>query len=412
MRKLITLLSLMGLLVGCKSTDEPTQNTEFKPIELTKAQKTRVNQDNDFAFNFLNKTIATVDDSNVFLSPMSLSIALGMLRNGAEGDTKTEIETAIKLNGLSDDVINSYYKIMQTTLPKMDAKTDLNIANSIWYKEGFTVKPSFLKTNTDYFSAYIKALDFNNQKMALDTINGWCSKKTNNLIPKVLNEIDPDARMFLMNAVYFKGTWAKQFNPQSTQDHPFTNEKNQTSTVKMMMKEDTVSYGKNDVAQFVDLPYGNGAFSMTVILPNAGKTTSDVLQTLSSSSFNATVSSMTSRKVKLLLPRFKTKNTYLLNDALKSMGMKKAFSESNAEFNEISDLKPLFVSFVKQDTYVEVTEEGTKAAAITTIGVYTTSMPIEETPNFIVDKPFVFLIREKSTGIILFIGKTGNVEKF
>lgn len=411
MKKFITILLIVGLFLSCKSIDEPTQNTEFKPIQLTAAQKTRVNQDNDFAFDFLNKTIATVDDSNVFLSPMSLSIALGMLRNGAQGDTKSEIETAIKLSGLSDEVINSYYKTMQTSLPQMDNKTDLNIANAIWYKEGFTVKPAFLKVNTDFFGAYIKALDFNNQKASLDTINGWCAKKTNNLIPKVLNEISPDAMMFLMNAVYFKGTWAKQFNPQSTQDYPFTNEKNVTSNVKMMMKEDTVSYGKNDVAQFVDLPYGNGAFSMTVILPNSGKTTTNVLASINSDSFNSMINSMQTRKVKLLLPRFKTKNTYMLNDALKLMGMKKAF-ETNAELDGISDLKPLFVSFVKQDTYVEVTEEGTKAAAVTTIGVYTTSIPIEETPNFIADKPFIFLIREKSTGIILFIGKMGNVEKF
>ena len=410
MKKNIAILLLIAFFVGCKSENEPTKNEEFKPIQLTAEQKARVSQDNDFAFEFLNKTISTVDESNVFVSPLSLSIALGMLRNGAQGDTKTEIGTAIKLNALSDDAINSYYKIMQTSLPKMDSKTDLSIANSIWYKEGFSAKSDFLKTNTDYFNAYIKALDFS-KAWALDTINGWCAKKTNNLIPKVLNEIDPDARMFLMNAVYFKGIWAKQFNANSTQDYTFTNEKNQTSTVKMMMKEDTVAYGKNDMAQFVDLPYGNGAFSMTVILPEYGKTTADVLKTLDSETFNSMISSMQTKKVKLLIPRFKAKNTYMLNDALKSMGMKKAF-EINAELNGISDLKPLFVSFVKQDTYVEVTEEGTKAAAVTTIGIYTTSIQIDEPPVFAVDKPFIFLIREKSTGVILFIGKMGNVEKF
>ncbi|VBB46370.1 Proteinase inhibitor I4 serpin [uncultured Paludibacter sp.] len=411
MKKLISILLLIGLLMSCKSTDEPTQNKEFKPIQLTVAQKARVSQDNDFAFDFLNNTIAAVDNSNVFVSPMSLSIALGMLRNGAQGETKTEIETALKMSGLSDEVINSYYKIMQTSLPQMDSKTDLSIANSIWYKEGFSVKPDFLKVNTDYFNAYIKALDFSNQQLSLDTINGWCARKTNNLIPKVLNEIDPDARMFLMNAVYFKGMWVKQFNPESTIDYTFANEKNQQNTVRMMVKEDTVSYGKNDLAQFVDLPYGNGAFSMTVILPEYGKTTSDVLQSLNSESFNAMINSMEERKVKLFLPRFKTKNTYILNDALKSMGIKKAFN-INAELDRISELKPLFVSFVQQDTYVEVTEEGTKAAAITTIGIYTSSLPVEEIPYFVVNKPFIFLIREKSTGIILFIGKIGNVEKF
>lgn len=410
MKTILPIFILAVLITACKS-NEPVPAKEAEPIELSALMQQRVTQDNDFAFDFLNKTIATVDDSNVFLSPMSLSVALGMLRNGAQGETKTEIEKALKLNGLSDEVINSYYKIMQTSLPLLDAKTDLSIANSMWYKDGFAVKPDFLKVNTDYFNAYIKALDFNNQALSLDTINGWCARKTNNLIPIVLNEISPNAVMFIMNAVYFKGTWANQFNPQSTKDYSFTNEKNQSSTVKMMMKEDAVSYGNNDMAQFVDLPYGNGAFSMTVILPNVGKTTTDVLQNISSSSFNTMINSMQSRKVKLLLPRFKTKNTYMLNDALKLMGMKKAF-EFNADLNGISDLKPLYVSFVKQDTYVEVTEEGTKAAAVTTVGDYTSSIQIDEIPLFIADRPFLFVIREKSTGVILFIGKMGNVEKF
>lgn len=413
MKKLISSLLLIGLLISCDSAqDQSIQPTEFAPIQLTAAQKARVNQDNDFAFDFLTQTIATVDNSNVFISPISLSIALGMLRNGAQGTTKNEIETALKMSGLSDEVINSYYKVMQTSLPKMDTKTDLSIANSIWYKEGFTVKPDFLKINSDYFNAYIKALNFNNQQPTLDTINGWCNRKTNSLIPKVLDEISQDAMMFLMNAIYFKGNWVKQFNPSSTQDYTFTNEKNQSSTVRMMAKEDTVLYGKNDVAQFVDLPYGNSAFSMTVILPNSGKTTANVLQTLNAQTLNSMINTMVSQKVKLQIPRFKTKNTYQLNNALKLMGMKKAFEENAAEFNAISDLKPLFVNFVQQDTYVEVTEEGTKAAAVTTIGVGTTSVPIDEPPHFIANKPFIFLIREKSTGVILFVGKMGNVEKF
>lgn len=410
MKKIISILLFIGLIVSCKSTNEPVTDKKFTPIQLTAAQKVRVSQDNDFAFDFLNKAIATTDNSNVFVSPISLSIALGMLRNGAQGTTKTEIEASLQLSDLSDEEINGYYKLMQTKLPQMDNKTDLSLANSIWYREGFQANPDFLKVNTNYFDSYIKALDFN-QSWALDTINGWCAKKTNNLIPKVLNSIDPDALMFLMNAVYFKGTWVKQFNPESTMDGYFTDENNEQATVRMMSKEDTIFYGKNELAQFVDLPYGNGAFSMTIILPNDGKTITEVLQTLNSQSLNTMTNSMTSQKVKLYLPRFKTKNTYTLNNALMAMGMKKAFT-LDAELDGISDLKPLYVSFVQQDTYVEVTEEGTKAAAVTTIGVVTTSVPIDDMPYFVVNKPFIFLIREKSTGIILFIGKMGSVEKF
>lgn len=410
MKTILSLVILLTLLSAC-TVNEPAPGKTADPIELTAAMQQRVGQDNEFSFDLLKKTIANTTERNVFISPLSVSIALGMVRNGAEGVTKTEMNSTLKMNGLTDTEINEYYRLMQTTLPALDPKTKLSIANSIWIRESteFQVKPPFLKTNSDYFNTYVKMMDFN-QAWAVDTINGWANRKTNGLIPKVINGIDPTTMMLLMNAIYFKGTWVTQFDKKATTESNFTNEDGQFLKVNMMIVTDTFAYAEDAKAQYMDMPYGNKAFSMTVILPKQGKTTTEILNTMTSESFTSVVDKLEKQKVHVYFPRFKVKQTFQLNKMLQDMGMKKAFQE-NAELDGIAALKPLFVSFVKHDTYVEVTEEGTEAAAVTTVGVGTTSAdPLER--YFIADRPFLFVIREKSTGIILFIGKMGNVEKF
>jgi len=399
------------LLLGACTTNEPDPGKTADPIQLTSVMQQRVGQDNDFSFDLLKKTIANTGEANVFISPLSVSMALGMVRNGAEGTTKTEMNTALKLSGLTDAEINEYYRLMQTTLPGLDPKTKLSIANSIWIRQSndFTVKPAFLKTNTDYFNSYVKMMDFN-QQWAVDTINGWAKRNTNGLIPEVIKSIDPYTMMLLMNAIYFKGTWVTQFDKKATMESDFTNEAGHAVKVNMMHVTDTFAYADDDQAQYLEMPYGNKAFSMTVVLPDQGKTITDILGKLTAASFADITGKMENQKVHVVFPRFKVKQTFQLNKMLQDMGMKKAFQE-NAELDGIAALKPLFVSFVKHDTYVEVTEEGTEAAAVTTIGVGTTSVdPLER--YFIADRPFLFVIREKSTGIIIFIGKMGSVEKF
>jgi len=410
MKTILSLVILLTLLSAC-TVNEPAPGKTADPIELTAAMQQRVGQDNEFSFDLLKKTIANTTERNVFISPLSVSIALGMVRNGAEGVTKTEMNSTLKMNGLTDTEINEYYRLMQTTLPTLDPKTKLSIANSIWIRESndFQVKPPFLKTNSDYFNTYVKMMDFN-QAWAVDTINGWANRKTNGLIPKVINGIDPTTMMLLMNAIYFKGTWVTQFDKKATTESNFTDEDGQSLKVNMMIVTDTFAYAEDAKAQYMNMPYGNKAFSMTVILPKQGKTTTEILNTMTAASFTSVVDKLEKQKVHVYFPRFKVKQTFLLNKMLQDMGMKKAFQE-NAELDGIAALKPLFVTFVKHDTYVEVTEEGTEAAAVTTVGVGTTSAdPLER--YFIADRPFLFVIREKSTGIILFIGKMGNVEKF
>ena len=319
------------------------------------------------------------------------------------------MEAALKMSGISATDINDYYRIMLSTLPSIDPTTKLSIANSLWYRTGLEVKPDFLKVNSDYFNAYIKQMDFS-QAWAKDTINNWCAKKTNNLIKNPLDKISPDAVMYLVNAIYFKGIWRKHFETKNTQEANFTNELGNQVKVNMMYQKDTFNFVQDDNAQYLDMPYGNNAFCMSVILPNDGKTIDNVLNYLTTDSWNNTIKYSQTKVVEVYFPRFKTQNKFLLNDPLKNMGMNLAFTD-NADFTNIANA-PLKITRVLHDTYVEVTEEGTEAAAVTIVEVGITSVLNAPIPVFRVNKPFLFVIREKSTGVILFIGKMGNVDKY
>ncbi|MDO9635272.1 MAG: serpin family protein [Paludibacter sp.] len=405
MKKLILFLLPAFFFAACEEPDVILKDAE--PIPLKVGMEKRVQQDNEFAFDLFRKTIALTDEKNVFISPLSVSIALGMAWNGADADTKAEMETALKMSGMTVDEINEYYQIMQTGLTKVDPSTTLNIANSLWYRLGFPVKSDYLQVNKNYFNAEIRELDFD-KAGAVDTINAWCAEKTNDLIKEPLDRISADAVMYLINAIYFKGIWVKQFDKKQTFETNFNAEGGSQVKVDMMQQLDAFGYMEDDVAQYLDMPYGNKAFSMTAILPKAGKTTDDVLQAMDVQKWEDALTGMTEQKVQVYFPKFKTKGKYELKDPLIEMGMVKAFSDE-ADFSKIADAK-LLISRVIHSTYCDVNEKGTEAAAVTIIEVELTSMP--EYPFFNANRPFVFVIRENSTGVILFIGKMGQVEKY
>lgn len=405
MKKLFLLSFIVLLVAGCTNNND-IETGEEVPLILKANMQQKVAQDNAFAFNLLKTTVEKSDKPNVFISPLSMSIALGMAWNGADNDTKKEMEEMLNMSGMTVDEINEYYHIMQSTLPKVDNKTKLNIANSIWCRTGFPVKESYLDVNKEYFNAEVKELDFA-ESWALDTINNWCARKTNNLIKKPLDQISADAVVYLINAIYFKGMWAKKFDSKETKVRTFTNEKNEQSDVNMMQMTDTFAYTSDELAQYLDMPYGNGSFSMTVILPNEEKTTTDVMKNLTVEKWNTTLANLSNQKVEVKFPRFKIQNNFEMKDVLISMGMVQAFSEE-ADFSKISDLK-LIISRVIHSTFCEVNEEGTEAAAVTIIEFDYTSMPVH--PIFNANRPFIFFIREKNTGVILFAAKMGSVEK-
>lgn len=405
MKKLLFFLLPAVLFYACEPADVKLKEAE--PIPLKAGMEVRVQQDNEFALDLFRRTIASTDEKNVFISPLSVSIALGMAWNGADNETRTEMETALKMSGMTVDQINEYYQIMQTALPDVDPSTKLNIANSLWYRQGFAVKNTYLQVNKNYFNAEIRELDFA-KAGAVDTINQWCADKTNNLIKEPLDQISAEAVMYLINAIYFKGIWVKQFDKKNTFETNFNAEGGGQVRVDMMQQLDTFAYYQDEMAQYLDMPYGNKAFSMTAILPKEGKTTNDVLNTLDLQKWGSIVSHMGPQKVQVYFPKFKTKGDYELKDPLMEMGMLKAFADE-ADFSKISDWK-LIISRILHSTYCDVNEEGTEAAAVTIIEFELTSMP--DYPVFYANRPFIFVIREKSTGVILFMGKMGKVELY
>lgn len=405
MKKSVLFLLPLLMLAACEEPEVKLKDAE--PIPLKAGMEKRVQQDNAFAFDLFRQVITNnADEKNIFISPLSVSIALGMAWNGADGETKAEMATAMKMSGMTEDEINEYYQIMLTALPGVDPSTKLNIANSIWYRESFPVKDEYLKVNSDYFNAEVRELDFAKPD-ALGIINGWCAEKTNNLIKNPLDKISADAMMYLINAIYFKGIWVKKFE-EKTHVTNFYAEGGSIVQVDMMQQKDTFGYQEDNMAQYLDLPYGNKAFSMTVILPRENKTTNEVLENLDTEKWNSIINGFSTNEVQVYLPKFKTKGKYELKEPLMQMGMVRAFSDQ-ADFSNISDIG-LLISRIIHSTYCDVNQEGTEAAAVTIVEFELTSMPMNYVFN--ANRPFVFVIREKSTGVILFMGKMGQVELY
>lgn len=399
----IVLLVVMLPVAGCKSNLTPAP----EPVDIVMTAKSLqlVNADNNFTFN-LFKAIPESQGKNVMVSPLSISLALSMTLNGAEGTTKTDMITALGLNGLSVDEINQTYFDLVTALKKADPNVVMNVANSIWIKKSFPVLEPFIATNQKYFDARVEKLDFNSA--ALNTINSWVNEKTNAKIPKILDEISADEIMFLINAIYFNGKWQVQFEKSQTQDGSFTLRTGSSVNVPLMKLKEKFGYSEQTGYEALKMPYGRGKFGMVILLPDAGKTPDQIMAQMTPSAWGTLKSSLNSAvKVDVWLPRFKFSWESDLNGILTSLGMGVAFSSTNANFSKINADAQLYITKVKHKTYVDVNEEGTEAAAVTSVGIGVTSVG-PGGPEFHVIRPFLFFITEEDTGAILFVGKVEN----
>lgn len=385
------------------------QNNERKRIELDEAQRAYVEAGNDFAFRFL-KQIDAGEPGNWFVSPVSLQYLLGLVLDGAEGATADEICQTLGYPAGQSEAVDAYCRKMLSELPNLDKKTKLTLANAIFFNDKMTIKVPYKKRVEKFYDAEVESLDFYQKRGTLRTINGWCNRQTNGLIPAVLDDVSPDMFAYLLNALYFKGSWMYPFNKRYTQDRTFTLESGQKKEIPMMMKERKYGYGENDIFQRVVLPYGNGSYSMIVLLPKKGHTVADVIASVNGENWKDIHSRWGyGTLINVWLPPFESKYHIQLNDILCDMGMPRSFGPA-AQFKPMSD-DALWLSFVQQDAVIKVDEEGTEAAAITSAGMLgATAIP--EPPrviDFHCDHPFLYLITENSTGTILFAGKfSGN----
>ncbi|NLC38212.1 MAG: serpin family protein [Clostridia bacterium] len=355
-----------------------------------------------FTWNIFKQLSEEDRDENIFISPLSISTALTMTYQGAGSTTKEAMAGTLGYANINDQVLNESYKNLIRYLARLDSKIQLNISNSIWIREGEDIKEDFLSTNTDLFDALIRFLDFS-QKNAADQINQWISKATNKRIEKMVDgPIPQDIVMFLINAIYFKGDWTKQFDPENTFPAEFQAGDGSVQQVMMMSRNGEVEYGQGDGFQAVRLPYGSGKAAMYCILPEEGVNINDFIRSLDQDHWKMIRDSISERdQVLLQLPRFQLEyGIKKLNDSLTALGMGEAFSQT-ADFSGIRD--DVYISKVLHKAIIEVNEEGSEAAAATVVVVKETAAL--EPLAFIADRPFVFVIADDETGTILFLGK-------
>jgi serpin B len=386
---------------ACSEATAPGAPITALPRALTGAESKIISGSNDFAFDLFRTGNLAQHKANVFISPLSASMALGMAANGASGATYDEMHSALRLSGATREDVDGGYKSLITLLRGLDPATNFSIANSIWYEQTFPFNASFLDESKLYFDAQVQALDFKSPA-AVTTINSWVNRQTNNRIPQILDSIDTSEVMFLVNAIYFKGIWQKQFDKSKTVDAPFHAADGTTATVPMMARGEGVQFTATPEYSAVDLPYGNSAFTMTVVLPNGD--IDAFAESFDQTKWNSLVSSLHDSNLAVFLPRFRMEWKRELNDDLQKLGMRLAFY--NADFTRMSPLGlSLIITRVLQKTFVDVDEEGTEAAAATIVGVGVTSAP----SAFRADHPFLVVIRERFSGTILFIGKIAKL---
>ena len=402
MKKMMNLFLILAMGVFSLQCSKNPVSPDRNIRELTAVEKTVVEADNSFGLKTFQEIVKSEQDKNVFISPLSISMALGMTLNGANGETKQGMQNALELAGLTDKQINDSYKSLIELLVGLDPKVKFKIANSIWYRNGFTFEQDFLDVNKTFFNAEVSGLDFSNPQ-SKNIINSWVENNTNGKIKQIVDNIDPLTVMFLINAIYFKGTWTYEFDKNKTQDDFFNLPDGSQVSCKMMAQAGDFSYFASDDFQAVDLPYGDELFSMTVILPNQGKDIDALVATLTAENWNTWLNNFSSTEGELYLPRFKLEYEIKLNDVLQSLGMEIAFNPSQADFTRMYKNGGIYIDKVKHKSFVEVNEEGTEAAAATVVDMRLTSVG----PGFTmrVDRPFIFAIRESHSGTILFIGK-------
>lgn len=402
--KMLTLL-IAGVVsaVSCRNnTASPESSIDSTAVGL-RMSAPFAGQTTQFAFDVsgrINKQEGV--DKNVFISPLSLHIALGMLLNGANGQTAQQIQNVLKLDAQTLAEANQTYQNLLQNLPKIDPKVTLTLANSVWYRNTFTVAQSFQDVLKQTFSATISAEDFANPA-TVNKINSWASQQTNGRIPAVINTIQPDNVLFVLNALYFKGNWQTQFKPEATVELPFTLASGAQKTVRMMRQKQPMRRAFRNGYTAFELPYGNDRVAMTVLLPMAGGSADSLLQTYTASEWTALQQSMTKGSMDIGLPKFTMNFEIQLNAVLSAMGMPTAFT-NRADFTKMNPAGGLTLSFLKQNTFVAVDEQGTEAAAVTTGGVSTTALQMPT----LCDRPFVFVIHEKTTGAVLFVGKVAD----
>ena len=401
--KILNLILVLCICLGCVGCAHLVSSRELTPNE-----NSLVESANSFGFKLFQEIAGEEGDKNIFLSPLSISMALEMLYNGAGGTTREAMQTTLGLSGLATQEINESYQSLIELWTGLDQKTKFEIANSIWLRQGYQIEPEFIDSSRTYFDAEIGEIDIRNLSAASEAINAWVKRNTHGKIKRIGVLFGPDTMYVVVNATYFEGTWTYRFEEKRTKDDWFILPDGSKKECKMMHLRGKLQYLHNSNFQAVNLPYGNGYFSMTIFLPNSDKDIDSLIAEFNQENWSQWINSFTETEGRMILefPKFTLEYEVKLNEALKALGMEVAFDLEAADFSGIvkNPIPPLAIEEVKHKTFVEVNEKGTKAAAVT----HAVNPPGPPLPVMRVDRPFVFVIQESHSQTILFIGKIVN----
>jgi serine protease inhibitor len=403
--QLSPMLLLAGLALGGCAERSPTgPGQQLEPVrEFTSQERQLAASATRFGLSLLAEINAAEAQPNLLISPLSASMALGMTMNGAAGETYDAMRRTLGFDGLSEAEINAAYRGLIAQLRARDPKVEFVLANSAWHAQGFPVKAPFLDAARQYFDAEVQALDFAHPQSP-KTISAWAEQKTGGRIKELVRQISPLEVLFLVNAVYFKAPWSSPFEPAGTRDRAFTRLDGGTVQVPTMTADGAFPHVRTESYQAVEMLYADSAFSMVLVAPTAGHSLDPLLPLLEPARWHALVGSLQSNRILLSVPKFRFDYEKELGEPLRTLGMGIAFQPFLADFTRIADRDDLHITRVKQKSFIDVHERGTEAAAATVVGVGVVSMP----PELRFDRPFLFAIRERSTGTLLFMGRVGD----
>ena len=413
--RLHTLAALCFCLFMLLSCDDDDKNVKYMlppatTVQMTAEQKAMVAKSNDFSFNLFREVYRqhqteSQKQKSMFFSPMGVTFMMGMLAEGAEGETQREILKTMCLDEATAREISQMCEVLIDDAPEADRQVTLEIANAIYTNKGFEPKKEYKECMDEYYDADIRSLDFSKTE-SINAINNWAKDKTNGKIQKIIDRLSPDAVAYILNSIYFNAKWTNQFDREDTKTETFMTESGEAHQTEMMNNNAIVACAANDVMSMVCLPYGSGTvWNMYVLLPNEGKTVDDVLGSLNTESWMNVCKGLKNMRLNLKMPKYSTDNIIDMKTALAAIGMTKAFSP-NAEFGKITDSKNMYISSMAQRAQINVTEEGTEMVAVTTGDLLSLGGGADIFGNgeFFANRPFVYIVAENNTGAIFFAG--------
>lgn len=413
--RLHTLAALCFCLFMLLSCDDDDKNVKYMlppaaTIQMTAEQKAMVAKSNDFSFNLFREVYRqhqteSQGQKSMFFSPMGATFMMGMLAEGAEGETQREILKTMCLDEATAREVSQMCEVLIDDVPEADRQVTLKIANAIYTNKDYNLKKEFKKCMDEYYDADVRSLDFSKAE-SLNAINNWAKDKTNGKIQKIIDRLSPDAVAYILNSIYFNAKWTNQFDREDTKTETFVTESGEAHQTEMMNNNAIVACAANDVMSMVCLPYGSGTvWNMYVMLPNEGKTVDDVLGSLNTESWMNVCKGLKNMRLNLKMPKYSTDNIIDMKTALAAIGMTKAFSP-NAEFGKITDSKDMYISSMAQRAQINVTEEGTEMVAVSTGDLLSLGGGADIFGNgeFFANRPFVYIVAENNTGAIFFAG--------